>query len=355
MRCAKTVSVLFALTLALFSVPGANLHAAAKLDVIEFTSSVLKNNPLGDPATRRVAVLVPEEATRGSSLPVVYFLEGFGGSSEGVLKNPTNWLQAVERIAINVRPMYIVIPDARTRWGCSQYLNSSAQGNYADYICDEVVAQVESRYHIAEGISNRIIAGHSSGGFGALRLGMAKTKLFGGVIALSPDSDFETTHLPLVRLPGVTNTPLAEIRNLMQAPAGSLLPKDGDLRYALALSAAYAPRGRWHPGQFEWICDSSGRIRTDIWKEWLANDPLTLVTEKRAPFRPWQKVYVEGAAQDQFKANIGARKIYEALLARHVHCAFYEPPGKHGDHKFDRLQRGLAWIFDRPMMEISQR
>jgi S-formylglutathione hydrolase FrmB len=353
MRRAKTV--LFALTQILFCVSGANLHAAAKLDAFEFTSSALKNNPLGDPATRHVAVLVPEEAADGARLPVVYFLEGFGGSSQGVLKNPTNWLHAAERIAKDVTPMFIVIPDARTRWGGSQYLNSPAQGNYADYICDEVVAQVESRYRIAEGISNRIIAGHSSGGFGALRLGMAKPKLFGGVIALSPDSDFNTTHLPLVRLPGVTNVPLAEIKTLMQAPPGLPLPKDGDLVYALALSAAYAPRGRWHPGQFEWICDSSGRIRTDVWKKWLANDPLTLATEKRTPFRSWQKIYVEGAAQDQFKANIGARKIYEVLSARHIDCAFYEPPGKHSDHKFDRLERGLAWLFDRPMNEISQR
>ena len=27
-------------------------------------------------------------------------------------------------------------------------------------------------------------------------------------------------------------------------------------------------------------------------------------------------------------------------------CAFYEPPGHHGDHRSERLQRGLAWVLE---------
>lgn len=325
---------------------------ATRLDVLSFTSRALKNNPLGDPVTRRIAVFVPAQITNHTALPVVYYLPGFGGSSESVLKNPADWHQAADQLARDITPMLLVVLDGRDRWGGSQYLNSPAQGNYADYVYDEIVPFVESHYSVLPGASNRIIAGHSSGGFGALRLGMMKPGLFGAVVALSPDSDFNTSHLPLVLLPGVTNVPLGKIEAFMKAPAGSPLPTDGDLVYALALSAAYAPTGPAHPGEFQWLFDAAGHWRPEVWNQWLANDPLTLVTRNRHAFAPTQKIYLEGAAHDDYQANIGARKIYEVLAARHALCAFYEPPGHHNDHVLDRLQRGLAWVFNRPLRDI---
>jgi len=322
------------------------------LDALSFTSRVLQKNPLGDPATRRIAVFVPTQITNRTALPVVYYLPGFGGSPESVLKSPANWRQTATQLARDITPMLIVVLDGRDRWGGSQYLNSPAQGNYADYVCNEIVPFIESHYDLAEGASNRILAGHSSGGFGALRLGMMKPELFGAVIALSPDSDFNTSHRPLVLVPGVTNPPLARIESLMKAPAGSPLPPDGDLVYALALSAAYAPTGPAHPGEFEWLFDAAGRWRPEIWNQWLANDPLTIVTRNLRAFAKPQKIYLEGAAHDEYQANIGARKIYEVLAARHADCVFYEPPGRHSDHVLERLQRGLAWVFNQPLSDI---
>ena len=49
---------------------------------------------------------------------------------------------------------------------------------------------------------------------------MARQKLFDAVIALSPDSDFPTSHLPLSsRIAAVTNEPLAEIERMVQGQA----------------------------------------------------------------------------------------------------------------------------------------
>lgn len=349
------ITKVFFLTVAAFAWAGifpATGRAETRVDTLQFTSRILAHNPLSDPATRSIAVFVPSQATNGTPLPVVYYLPGFGSSPESVLKKSAAWQAAVDKIASNATPVIVVIPDGRNRWGGSQYINSPAQGNYADYICDEIVPFIESHYRVAAGNSNRIIAGHSSGGYGALRLGMMRPGLFGGVIALSPDSDFNLSHLPLVKIPGVTNVALKEIRSLMNASAGATPPKDGDLRYALALSAAYAPGGLWHRGEFEWLYDENGRWRDSVWSKWLANDPLTLATKQRQPFKRWQKIYLEGTAQDEYKANVGAKKIYDALTARRVNCTFYEPPGHHSDHTADRLQRGLAWYFNKPMQEI---
>jgi hypothetical protein len=108
-----------------------------------------------------------------------------------------------------------------------------------------------------------------------------------------------------------------------------------------------------HHGEFDWLYDAHGNFRDEIWQRWLANDPLTIVEKNPHAFGDNQALYLEGAAQDQYSANIGARKIYEVLRTRPARCTFYEPPGHHSDHVRERLQRGLAWVFQRPLTDIK--
>ena len=325
---------------------------AAQLEVISFSGKALKNNPLHDPVERRIAVFVPDQITNGIPLPVIYWLPGYGSSSEKFIQNAEAYKAFTQKLANETTPVIFVVVDCRNRWGGSQYLNSPAQGNYADYVCDDIVSQVESRYQVPEKPPRRIIAGHSSGGFGALRLAMLHPRLFDGVIALSPDSDFQNSHLPLVKRPGVTNVSLAQVNLYMEPEMKSPRPANGDLTYALGLSAAYAPVGRKHPGQFEWLYDAQGSFREKVWQRWLDNDPLAIVQRDKNAFHPNQSVYLEGAAADQYGANIGARKIYDVLVQRPGRCTFYEPPGKHSDHLNDRVQRAIAWTFGLPIFDI---
>ena len=331
--------------------PGVLSAGEARMEVLQFESRALMNNPLHDPTSRPVPVFLPAQATNGARLPVVYYLPGYGNTTEGFIESSNVWLKFTQKIADEITPVVIVMVDGKTRWGGSQYLNSTAQGNYADYVCDEIVSAIELRHPAPTHGVRRIIAGHSSGGFGALRLGSSRQKLFDAVIAMSPDSDFPTSHLPLVKVAAVTNVPLAEIEKIA---AGTLpVPEDGDLNYALGLSAAYAPRGSNHPGEFQWLYGAKGNFREAIWQRWLDNDPLTIVRKNPDAFAAGQAIYLEGAAQDEFSANIGARKIFEVLESRPARCTFYEPPGHHADHIGERLQRGLEWVFKRPPTDIK--
>ncbi|MDB6028595.1 MAG: putative esterase [Verrucomicrobiales bacterium] len=329
-------------------------RAEPRLDVVEFESQTLQNNPLHDPTLRKLAVFLPSQMTNNTALPVVYYLPGWGGSSEKVIQSKEKWLTLVQSVADQVTPMILVVVDGRTHWGGSQYVNSTAQGNYADYIGKEIVTKVEAEYPKLASHEHRVIAGHSSGGYGALCLGMQFQNQFESVIALSPDSDFDVTHLPFVKMPDVANVSLAEINKLMKAGRGLPAPKEGDLAYALGLCAAYAPSlDATHPEDFEWLYDDKGNFRQTTWQRWLDHDPYTQVRKNKNAFLPTQSIYVEGAAQDEYQANIGARKIYEVLRNRPARSTFYEPPGKHSDHTPQRLQRGLAWVFHRPMQDVK--
>lgn len=338
--------------LLLLTVPASGLSAAeARLEVIRLESRALKNNPLHDPSLRLVPVFLPAQANNGARLPVVYYLPGYGNSADKFIAGSNVWLQFTQKIADEITPLVLVVVDGKTRWGGSQYLNSAAQGSYEDYVCDDLVPAVEAQHPVPSDGVRRIIAGHSSGGFGALRLGSARQKLFDAVIAMSPDSDFQTSHLPLVKVAAVSNVPLAEIKKI--AAGKSPVPKNGDLTYALGLSAAYAPRGFFHRGEFEWLYDAHGNFRESVWQRWLDNDPLTIVQKNPRAFSARQSVYLEGAAQDEYSANIGARKIFETLQSRPARSTFYEPPGHHSDHVRERLQRGLEWVFNRPLTDLQ--
>ena len=351
MRTILNFRIRAALWLWLAILPTIAFAREARLEVIALPSRALKHNVLHDPDVRPVPIFLPAQATNGARLPVVYYLPGYGNSADKFVANSNVWLKFTQKIADEITPLVLVICDGKTRWGGSQYLNSSAQGNYEDFVCAEIVRAVEHKFPApAHGI-RRIVSGHSSGGFGALRLGSDRQKLFDAVIALSPDSDFANSHLPLVKIKSVAELPLADVKKIA---AGKLpVPKDGDITYALGLSAAYAPRGFFHRGEFEWLYDAEGNFRERVWQRWLDNDPLTLVQKNPAAFGAHQLIYLEGAAQDQFGANVGARKIYECLQMRSARCTFYEPPGHHSDHVRERLQRGLEWVFNRPLTNIQ--
>ncbi|MEO6786481.1 MAG: alpha/beta hydrolase-fold protein [Chthoniobacteraceae bacterium] len=318
---------------------------AAQLEVLEVRSVKLKRNPLGDPSTRRVAVLMPDGTKNDAVLPLVIYLPGWGGSSEDVIAQGGGWLaHAVDRMAGAGLAVRIAVVDGRSRYGGSQFLNSGATGEYADYVADEVVPAVEARYPLAKDAAfPRIIAGHSSGGYGALMLAMLRQKEFAAVVALSPDSDFEVTHKPIVSQPAVRAVTAAELENAM-APAGKArLPHDGLARLVMGLCANYAPvAGR--PGRFEWLYDAGGNFRAEAWQRWLDLDLLHVVRKRADAFAPAQRVYLDGAEHDEFGANIGARKIYEVLRERKSPVTFYESPGHHGDHLAERLVRGLGWV-----------
>jgi len=99
--------------------------------------------------------------------------------------------------------------------------------------------------------------------------------------------------------------------------------------------------------------NAQGKLRADVLATLAGQRPADGRAQKSQRVQPGQRIYLEGAAQDQFFANIGARKIYEVLKSRPSRCTFYEPPGRHADHVRERLQRGLQWVFDQPLTDIK--
>jgi len=309
-------------------------------DAVAFDSETLAGNPLGDRTQRRIAVFSPRATAGEKVLPLVIFLPGWGGSSESYLAPGAGagFSRLVEDLAKDGLPLRIAIVDGRSRFGGSQFVNSAATGRYADYVADEIVGVLSKDYPSPAG--RRWIAGHSSGGYGALRLAMDRPAVFSAVVALSPDSDFDVTHKPLVQQPDVQRLTAAEVASA-RGPRGEHRLPGGLPELVLGLCANYCPTER---GQFDWLYDSEHHWRDDVWRRWVDADPLTIVRRNANAFAPTQAIYLDGAEFDEFGANIGARKIYEVLRGRKSPVTFYESPGHHADHLLERLSRGLRWV-----------
>lgn len=332
------------LFVALFAFVLTAASEGARLEVLEIPGVTLRDNPLGDPAARRVAAFIPDDSKDQTALPLVVYLPGWGGSSEDAIAHGArDFLGAtVDALAAKGMPVRIVTVDGRSRYGGSQFLNSSATGRYADYVSDEILPALLKRYRTGA----TLIAGHSSGAYGALMLAMKEHAKFQAVVALSPDSDFEVTHKPLVQQPSVRAVTPAELQAAMAAPGKARLPADGLARLVMGLCANYAPvKGQL--GRFEWLYDAEGKWREESWQRWIELDPLTQIKRRPDAFAPAQRVYLDGAEHDEFGANLGARAMYEQLRMRRPPVVFHETPGHHSDRLAERLAAGITWALQK--------
>ena len=115
-------------------------------------SAVLKGNPLGDPHVRDLFVYLPPGYEEGNArYPSVYCLTGFTGRGKMLLNDNAFTPNLAERMdkliaAGAIKPMIVVMPDCFTRYGGSQYINSTATGRYEDYLTAEIVPFVDARF-----------------------------------------------------------------------------------------------------------------------------------------------------------------------------------------------------------------
>jgi enterochelin esterase family protein len=290
------------------------------------TSDALRRNPLGDPFVRRVPIYLPPGYETGRTrYPVVFVLTGFTGRGT-MLLNDAAWdetlPQRMDRLIAggSVQPMILVMPDCFTRIGGSQYINSSAVGQYEDHVVKELVTFVDSKYRTIADRDHRVVVGKSSGGYGSIILAMRHPDVFGLMASHSGDMYFELCYKPdmisaLRALPKLGG--LEKFWN--EIPI--IHPKDNDFRDALnvvAMAACYSPNPA-SPHGFDLPFDTqTGELREDVWKRWLEWDPVNLVDKHIDALRTLRLIYLDAGVRDEFNLQYGARILAERLKNRGI-------------------------------------
>lgn len=153
-----------------------------------FRSEALAGNRLGDPVEQRFAVYLPPSYEGGTRrYPVLFLLHGIADSYE-VWTRTWQIPALLDRLVAErrIEEMIVVFPNAGNRLLGSYYANSPVTGRWEDVIAVELVGLVDRTFRTLPSAASRGVAGHSMGGFGAIRLGMRRPDVFGAVYAISP-------------------------------------------------------------------------------------------------------------------------------------------------------------------------
>lgn len=313
-------------------------------------SALLRDNPLGDPATRQAPVYLPPGYEQGQArYPTVYLLAGYTGRGTYMLNDSAfdeTIQERLDRLIESglIQPMLVVMPDGFTRYGGSQYINSSATGRYEDHLTQELIPAIDRRYRTRAEAGYRAIAGKSSGGYGALVLAMHHPDLFGAVACHSGDMYFEYCYKPdfPLFLNAAGRLDLQTPEALAQFLAGfspKMHPKPAnffDILSVAAMAACYSPNPAT-PGGFDLPFDmTTGELRPDIWQRWLAHDPITLLQAEphAAALRGMKLVYLDCGNRDEHALHYGARIFCRRLTGLNIPYVYQEFDGGHRNTQF---------------------
>lgn len=324
---------------------------------VEHTSAVLRGNPLGDPHERALPVYLPPgyEDEPERRYPVIWVLAPFTSWGERLFNLQAwdeNIVQRMDRLvaAGDAAPAILAFPDAFTRYGGSQYVNSSATGRYEDYVVEELVPLVDDRFRTLAGPAHRGVMGHSSGGYGALMLAMRHPDVFGAAASHSGDMGFEYCYGP--NIPEAVRAfdaaggvePFLESLTAIERPHERGADWFGGLNLC-AMAAAYSPDPSAPTGFVLPFDPHTGALRPDVWQRWLAHDPVRAAAGHADALRSLRMLYFDCGTRDEFNLFLGARQLHAALSEAGIPHTYEEFDGRHS---------GINWRYDTSLPALTR-
>ena len=311
-------------------------------------SEILKGNPLGDPHVRDLFVYLPHGYSSSNDRhPVVHCLSGFTGRGKMFLNDQSftpNLAERMDRLiaAGTIRPMIAVMPNCFTWYGGSQYINSTATGNYEDYLTEEIIPMVDANFRTAAGRSSRAVMGKSSGGYGALVMALRHADLFGLVCSTAGDCYFEYCYLQDVSkaLHAIKGDPIGFMRKFWETEKKG--KNDFPAVNFIGMASCYSPDGESFDLPFDL---ETGEMRPDVWARWLEHDPVRLVAKHAANLKSLKLLYIDAGTRDEFALDVGARILSRKLSDHGI---------AHVHEEFDDGHFNISYRFDRSLELISQ-
>jgi enterochelin esterase family protein len=319
---------------------------------IRVRSAALAGNPLGDPAERDLWVVAPEGHDPRTPAVCVWYLAGYAGVGAAMLSHDP-WQEGLEERLARLTnsgaiggPLIVALPDAFTRYGGSQYLSSSAHGDYERYLWSELVGALEARFSVRA----RAVVGKSSGGFGALTAALYRPGLFQAMACHSGDIGFDLALRP--DLPALMNA-IREHGSLEAFVAAfARTSKKKESRWlnpmsVLAMSAAYSPDPARPLGVALPFDLAAGRIDEAVFARWKAHDPLQAIErpECQAALRTLRLCYLDCGLRDEYHLQWGARAFARRLAELGI---------PHQHEEFEDGHRGTGYRLDVSLPKVWQ-
>jgi enterochelin esterase-like enzyme len=302
----------------------------------------------------------------GQRYPVLYYLHGYGATAEAyarVLALP----DSIERaIAMGSRPMIVVLPDASTKYGGSMFSNSPTIGDWETFVAQELPAFIDSRYRTIASRDGRGLAGHSTGGYGTMRVGMKQPDAFAALYAMSSSlSDERPGRRSGCRsargdgargdaTPGQRGNPAGREASAGRgaAPGRGAGGRGGGLGNALSAQvAAWGPNTKNPPEYFD-LPTKDGEVQPLIAGKWQADSPLLMVDQHVPALRTLRAIALDVGDEDTFVGT--NRQISEGLTRLGISNSFELYLGDHMSGVRGRFETTLLPFFSRHLAAATR-
>lgn len=253
-------------------------------------SSFLQNTG-GENPNRQVSVYLPPDYEKSHQrYPVIYYLHGFTGTD-----SISPYMKAILDSGISkrkIRPFILVISDHYTLYAGSFYTNSSLTGNWADFIAKELVAYTDKNFRTIANRESRGIAGHSMGGYGAIKLAMLYPEIFSAMYALSPGL------LAFVKEFGPNSESFKQLSTIKTSEE---LNKTYYPKVLVAVARAWTP----NPAKPPFYCDVPFTYRADsliidnaVLEKWNDNMPVYMIDKYADNLRKLKAIKLDWGRND---------------------------------------------------------
>ncbi len=334
------LGTLLALAALLCSLGSGFALAQGTLEKIRVAGPALKGNLEGDDAVRDVLVYLPPGYTAATSTryPVVYFLHGYSVGARFYADQVHLPASADQAIAAGAKPAIIVLPDALSVYGGSMYSNSATTGDWETFIAHDLVAYIDKHYRTLARRESRGLSGHSMGGYGTMRIGMAHPEVFGALYAMS--------SCCLLNQAPAKEAVEAQITRMADGPLAS---DKGFANVLEAQAAAWAPNPHNPPFFFDWPF-VNGEAQALVQGKWIANSPLITVDQHVPALKRYKAIALDVGDKDTLAAS--NNQLDAALTRLGVAHTFEVYDGDHTNHVDQRFLNQLLPFFSQQLSTL---
>jgi enterochelin esterase-like enzyme len=294
----------------------------------------LEGNLEGDAVDRDVFVFLPPSYAQEASrrYPVIYALHGFSIGAEQ-WTHEIHVPQTIEgAFAQGVKEMIVVLPDSKTLHNGSMYSSSVTTGDFEQFIALDLVSYIDAHYRTIPDRQSRGLVGHSMGGYGATRIGMKHSDVFGSLHIMSPCC---------LSPRSAVSPELAKSLEAVKTPADSAsLPFFA--RATLASAAAWSPNPR-NPPLYLDLATKEGTPQPDVLAKWAANAPLAFIDQYVGSLRRYHAISIDVGDQDGLRVDTA--KLHEVLDKYGITNSFEVYSGTHTSKVADRFQNHVLPFF----------
>jgi pimeloyl-ACP methyl ester carboxylesterase len=298
--------------------------AAGTVEEVSFYSDALGME-------KNFQIYLPEGyETSGLSYPTVYYIHGMTSSYLG----HQNVIDAAEDMISRglIQPFILVKPDADcfpfadagfTEPIHSSMTNSELNGDFEDYFVEDLVSRIDADYRTMADRDHRFAAGHSQGGYSAVRAGLRHPDLFSAVGAHASPLSFE----PLAQL-----APFMVLQDYPDGPPYDYQPDTGFVSKILfAFAAAFTPNLSNPPWFVDLPFDEYGQPDPVVFPRLVSQSTTRWAAEFKASGAELD-IYFEVGTQEELAADYLSQYFAAVLDTLELPYTFRWFDGDHHSH-----------------------